>query len=151
MGLKIENARGQCYDGASVMAGCKNGVAVKLKESNPTCLYTHCYGHSLNLAVSDTIKRVKRLSDTFEMVKAICNLVKKSPKRETELNNIKKKAKSQAKGIHTICPTRWTVRGEACAAIISNYQFLLDLWEWSLESRIQTAIHGLRYLEPNQQ
>ena len=29
MGLKIENARGQCYDGASTMAGVKNGLAEK--------------------------------------------------------------------------------------------------------------------------
>jgi hypothetical protein len=134
MGLKIENARGQCYDGANVMSGHKNGVAAKIKEINQTCLYTHCYGHSLNLAVSDTIKGVKHLTDTFEMIRAICKLIKKSPKRETQLKNIKEKAKSQAKGIHTVCPTRWTVRGEACAAIISNYEYLVELWEWSLSS-----------------
>ena len=34
MGLKIENARGQCYDGALTMAGVKNGVAAKIKLLN---------------------------------------------------------------------------------------------------------------------
>ena len=72
------------------------------------------------------------MNTTFEMIRAICKLIKKSPKRETHLNCIKEKVKSKAKGIHTICPTRWTVRGEACAAIIANYTYLYELWEWSL-------------------
>ena len=51
--LKIEDCRGQCYDGASVMSGAKSGVAKRIKLVNPKCLYTHCYGHSLNLCVKD--------------------------------------------------------------------------------------------------
>ena len=42
MGLKIKNARGQCYDGASTMTGVKNGVAAKIKLMNEADLYTHC-------------------------------------------------------------------------------------------------------------
>ena len=30
MNLKIENARGQCYDGAAAMAGTKTGVATQI-------------------------------------------------------------------------------------------------------------------------
>ena len=82
MGLNLEHARGQCYDGANVMSGHKNGVAKRIKDINPKCLYTHCYGHSLNLAVSDTVKGVSHLNNMFDMIKAICNLIKKSPKRE---------------------------------------------------------------------
>ena len=43
MHLRIENARGQCYDGASTMAGEKTGVATQIKALNSKCLYTHCY------------------------------------------------------------------------------------------------------------
>ena len=35
MRLKVSNLRGQCYDGAAVMEGHKNGVAAKIKEENP--------------------------------------------------------------------------------------------------------------------
>ena len=49
--LKVSNLRGQCYDGAAVMAGHKNGVAAKIKEKYPKCLYTHCYGHALRMLV----------------------------------------------------------------------------------------------------
>ena len=34
MNLKIENTRGQCYDGASAMAGTKSGVATQFKLLN---------------------------------------------------------------------------------------------------------------------
>ena len=53
MNLKIENARGQCCDGAASMAGKRSGVATQIKTLNNKCLYTHCYGHALNLAVGD--------------------------------------------------------------------------------------------------
>ena len=82
--------------------------------------------------MGDTINGVSYLNTTFEMIKAICKLIKRSPKKEAQLNSIKEKAGSKAKGIHTVCPTRWTVRREACTAIISNYTYLNELWDESL-------------------
>ena len=52
--LRIRDACGQCYDGYSTMTGTKNGVAAQIKKLNKKCLLTHCYCHSLNLAVRDT-------------------------------------------------------------------------------------------------
>ena len=46
---------GQCYDGASTMSGIKDGVAKLFMDMGPSAIYTHCYGHALNLATSDTI------------------------------------------------------------------------------------------------
>lgn len=41
--LPLADCRGQCYDGASVMAGCKSGVAaIILKASN----YLHLMSHT---------------------------------------------------------------------------------------------------------
>ena len=84
MHLCIKNAHGQCYDGASTMAGEKTGVAIQIKTLNSKCLYTHCYGHALNLAVADVIKSVKYISDSLETVREIAKLVKKSPQRNTK-------------------------------------------------------------------
>ena len=89
MHLRIENARGQCYDGASTMAGEKSGVAIQIKALNSKCLYTHCYGHALNLAVADAIKSVKCISDSLETVREIAKLVKKSPQGNTKLDKIR--------------------------------------------------------------
>ena len=55
MNLTLSKVRGQCYDGASNMSGLRNGVARQIKDMEKKGLYTHCYGHSLNLAASDTL------------------------------------------------------------------------------------------------
>ena len=53
--LSPSKMRGQCYDGASCMAGIKSGVAARLSREEPRAVYTHCYGHALSLACSDAI------------------------------------------------------------------------------------------------
>ena len=45
------------------MAGARAGVAVKIQDVEPRAVFTHCYGHALNLAVSDTITKVQRMKD----------------------------------------------------------------------------------------
>ena len=57
LSLQMSNCRGQCYDGASSMAGCRTGVATTIQQQEPRALYTHCYGHALNLAVQDSVKK----------------------------------------------------------------------------------------------
>ena len=56
MNLRVQDARGQCYDGCSTMTGTKNGVAAQNKKLNEKCLLMHCFYFSLNLVVGDTIK-----------------------------------------------------------------------------------------------
>ena len=41
MNLKVEHCRGQCYDGASVMSGARNGVAKQISTDEPRAVYTH--------------------------------------------------------------------------------------------------------------
>ena len=45
---------------ASTMAGEKTGVATQIRALNSKCLYTHWYGHALNLAVADAIGKVHK-------------------------------------------------------------------------------------------
>ena len=42
--------------------------------------------------------------------------------------------------MHTLCPTRWTVRGDALAAFVDNYIGLMDLWDWSRQATSDTVI-----------
>ena len=71
--------RGQCYDGASAMQGARSGVAARVCKEEPRALYTHCYGHSINLAASDAIKRTKVMKHEMETAHEITKLVKYSP------------------------------------------------------------------------
>ena len=81
--------RDQCYDGASNMAGIKSGVATVLQKEEPRAILTHCYGRSLQLAVSDTVKQVKLMQDTLDVTLEISKLLKYSPKRHTLFNKLK--------------------------------------------------------------
>ena len=66
LNLPITKLHGQCYDGASSMNGIRNGVATKIMELESRALYIHCYGHSLNLAAGDVVKRSKLLQDVLD-------------------------------------------------------------------------------------
>ena len=155
MNLKLRKCRGQCYDGCSTMTGYKNGVVVKIKEEEKRALYTHCYAHSLNLAVGDTMKNSKILKDTIDTTFELTKLVKKSPKRDAKLTSIKNTIPeddnangdedsfvrfSKTPSISMFCHTRWTVRADCLDGIIQNYDELQELWEWSLENTSDTEM-----------
>ena len=90
MNLSITNCRGQCYDGASNMSGIRTGVATRINALESRALYTHCYGHALNLAVLDTLKSINSMEQCLEIVHEITKLVKKSPNnRDAILKHIK--------------------------------------------------------------
>ena len=46
--------------------GVKSGVSTRFKEVNSKMSSIHCFGHALNLAVSDFVKHMREMKDTFE-------------------------------------------------------------------------------------
>ena len=153
MNLSLEHCRGQCYDGASVMSGIRNGVAKLISDEEPSAVYTHCYGHSLNLAVKDTVKGCKLMKSCLEAVHEIfiSKLIKKSPKRDSMFERLKGQVVSEedchTPGIRVLCPTRWTVRAASVQSVLDNYEVLLEVWEESrassLDSEIRARIIGV--------
>ena len=127
--LSLSKARGQCYDGTSNMSGKHSGVAKRIQEEEPRALFTHCYGHSLNLAASDTVRNCKVLRSALDTTHEIVKLVKYSPRRETLFRDIKDELTEGGPGIRVLCPTRWTVRADAMASVIKNYAVLQSLWD----------------------
>ncbi|KAL5463626.1 hypothetical protein EMCRGX_G032541 [Ephydatia muelleri] len=59
---KICNCRGQCYDGAANMAGSRTGTANN-RQVEERAIFTHCYGHALNLAVADVVKESRMIDE----------------------------------------------------------------------------------------
>jgi hypothetical protein len=121
LNLSLSKARGQCYDGAATMAGLRSGVAKQLSQDEPRAIYTHCYGHALNLACEDTIKRCKLMKDALDTTHEITKLIKKSPRRDTCFECLKAEMAPDTPGMRVLCPTRWTVRAEALQSILDNY------------------------------
>ena len=64
------------------MSGCKTGVSTSLLRKEPRALYTHCYGHALNLAVQEAVKANIILRDTMDTIEEMTKLIKKSPRRQ---------------------------------------------------------------------
>jgi len=44
---------GQCYDGASVMAGHLTGLQARVKNVAPNAIFTHCLAHMFNLVLKN--------------------------------------------------------------------------------------------------
>ena len=87
--ISLEKCRGQCYDGASNMLGKTSDVAKQILEIQQKVYVNHCQYHSLSLAVQETTKESKLLSDMMSTKAEIAILVKFSPKREQMLDLIK--------------------------------------------------------------
>ena len=60
-----------------------------MQDNKPKAIYTHCYGHTLNLAACDVVKANKLLSDALDVTYEITKLVKFSTKRESMFKRIK--------------------------------------------------------------
>ena len=133
LNLTISKVRGQCYDGASAMSGAKSGVVARMQAAEPRAVFTHCYGHALNLACADTIKQCKLMRDALDTTYEITKLIKKSPRRDAIFNRLKEEMGSDSPGIRVLCPTRWTVRAEAFKSILDNFSVILELWDESLQ------------------
>ncbi len=144
LNLRLDMCRGQCYDGASTMSGRRSGVSTQIAGIEPRALYTHCYGHALNLATQDAIKGVKIMADALETVYEITKLIKKSPKRQSIFKAIKnlEEVTTGSIGIRILCPTRWTVRAEALASITENYNTLQLTWDVAKDATKDTEIRA---------
>ena len=129
LNLSMSKVRGQCCDGASSMSGIRTGVAKQILDVEPRALYTHCYGHSLNLAASDTLQKCKLMKSALEITHEITKLVKYSPRKEYLFHQIKDELAPECPGIRVLCPTRWTVRAESMKNIIENHSVLAELWD----------------------
>ena len=93
------------------------------------CHFSHCYGHALNLAASDTVKKNKILRDTLDTAFEISKLLKFSPRRDALFSKLKDEIAPGTPGFRTLCPTRWTVRATSLESILENYLVFQALWE----------------------
>ena len=105
------------------MVGAKTVVATRIKEIEPCALVTHCCGHALQLAVSDTIRAIKLM-------------------RERAFNRLRKETAPGSSGYRTLCPTRWTVRAVSLQSILESWDVFQELWDEILERRVDPEVGG---------
>ena len=72
VGLKMENLRGQPYDGASIISGVHNGVQKLIKDrSSKPVPFVHCAAHNLNLVIDDAVNSVIDNDNFFGVIQSI--------------------------------------------------------------------------------
>ena len=126
------------------MTGSRSGVATQLQTEESRAVLTHCYEHSLNLAIGDTVKQSKVCRDALNVAFEISKLIRFSSKRNLALDRIRVENPTDNEepnvGIRAFCPTRWTVRGEAIQSTIENCSILNQLWDKSLETKLDPDV-----------
>jgi len=70
------------------MSGLRNGVATRIRQLESRAIYTRCYGHSLNLAAGDTIKKSSVMKKALDITLETSKLIKFSSKKETFVPNL---------------------------------------------------------------
>ena len=100
------------------MQGARSGVSIKICKEEPRALYTHGYGHSINLAASDAIKHTKVMKGAMETAHEITKLVKHSPHWEQILHNHKVANNDHhGPGLRVLCSTCWMMRADSLSSI----------------------------------
>ena len=80
------------------------------------------------------------MRDCLDTCYEVIKLIKFSPKRNAMLNSIKEEVGDDVPSVHTLCPTRWTVRPQSIASILANYKNIQDLWDEALEGSVDSEM-----------
>ena len=85
LSILLQNALGQCYDGASNMVGLRSGLATQILDKSPKAFLIHCFAHALNLSVNDMVCQIPFLDNIVSNSLKTSKLIKPSPKRNVLL------------------------------------------------------------------
>ena len=129
--------------------GVQSGVATLIHQKEPWAILVHCYGHSLQLAVGDTVKEIKTMSDALDTTNEISKLLNYSSKWDSLFEKLKMELAPDVPGFQVLCPTRWTVRANSLQSAINNWEPLQELWDeclfMKLDSEVKARIVGVKH------
>ncbi|XP_078670963.1 zinc finger protein 862-like [Branchiostoma floridae x Branchiostoma belcheri] len=117
-------------DGASVMQGVQNGVAVKLREICPSLVSIWCVAHRLELTALDTVKHVPLLSELKDTLKAIHKHYTYSAKATRELKSLGEALGTKVVKPGNVSGCRWLPHMcRALEALVTNYRAIVVYFE----------------------
>uniref|UniRef100_A0A8C6P238 Zinc finger MYM-type protein 1-like n=1 Tax=Nothobranchius furzeri TaxID=105023 RepID=A0A8C6P238_NOTFU len=113
--LKIDNIRGQGYDGAANMSGQFKGLQSRIQKQNPKALYVHCQAHCLNLVLVDSAKSNICFVSFFNLVEKLYTFVANSSKRHSAFIKMQKKVYPDQRPLELqkLSDTSWSCRETA--------------------------------------
>ena len=160
--IPLQHLRGQCYDGASNMAGARSGCSAIIREKAPLAVYHHCAAHRLNLAVVSACK-IMAFRNTESYIGEMARFFHFSAKRQRLLDKVIDSVcpNARCEKLKDTCKTRWiqhidsyTVFMELLPAIHTTMQAIVcpasfqefgSDWNWDGETVIKATgfIHQL--------
>lgn len=114
---------GQCYDGASVMAGHLNGLQAKVKEIAPQAIFVHCLAHRLNLVLQQSCYNISRCRIFFANVSGLPAFFHHSAKRTYTADSV------MGRRLPTTVVTRWSSYSRIVSIINNEWESLKQVFE----------------------
>lgn len=107
--ISIDLLIAQCFDDASNMSGCYNGVQARLEAICPRePLFIHCWVHVLNLILQDVVKSVSLCSRTFNLLQKLYTTIEGSAQYMSSIADMHLDDGLQI--LQSLCSTRWAAR-----------------------------------------
>ena len=133
---------GFASDGASVMTGSENGVAMRLRRTTLWLLNFHCICHKLALGANDASKRVDLCAEVEQLLRATAGLFSQSAKRLEAWEEIVAQygeAGTRVKKLHNI---RWLARAGSLASVVAHLDSLMDFIQGMSEKEQEVHHRG---------
>lgn len=128
--VSIEKVVGIGTDGAAVMTGHKNGVAVKLQNSGATYLtQIHCAAHRVSLALSQAAKSSALVHDVEIILSQVYRFFDDSPVRASALRLINEINENPNIKLKEPKQIRWLGLYEAIDAALKSYPGIVQTLE----------------------
>lgn len=147
--LRLDNCAfvAQCYDGASVMSGCNNGVQNLFREKHPHAVYTHCYAHKLNLVLLESTKNNAEARNFFSLLETLYVFISNSTPIHEKFVALQKAKQLQVRELKKLCDTRWACRYQSVNVIHKRFDVIIELLtflaEESFNSEMSVTAAGL--------
>lgn len=116
-GLDLSLVVGQGYDGGSSMRSEHKGVQARIKEKNPRAMFIHCYAHSLNRVLVNSLnhKSIPEARDFFAALELLISFLDASPARHAYFKSVQESIGVREPVVpgKGMSDTRWSSRAMA--------------------------------------
>ena len=123
--LVVSNMVGFGSDGASVMTGCRNGFASKIKRDVHHVFSIHCVAHWLALTYGDAADKVDYLVTFASTLKSLHSYIHHSSVRMESLATWQEAFSKPVLTVKRPCATRWLSLCESVTSLSRTYSGIL--------------------------
>ena len=127
--LSTAQSIGCSFDGAASISGRCNGLQAQLKKNNTDMKYVCCYGHSLNLVMTESTESCKVTKDFLELLQSTANFISESHKWMQVWKMINNESASGQQLLHRhkkFCATRWWRIDRALDSVFDDISIALE-------------------------